>query len=392
MNKHFNFSLKTNVKSGENEISNIPEFLKNNDFKRIGFMIDFNLIDKIKSINSLVDVCKNDFESVIVHYYKLKFEPTYQYLDKVKKEFKKDNNSLVDVIIGIGGGSSVDLAKGIATLITNHEPAINYRGFPENLNKSIPVIAVPSTAGTGTELAYNAVFIDEESNTKLGINTTNNYPILSVLDPVMVASAPQNVAIGSGIGALIRCFETLVSPQSNLVSKLFSREGFNLIFDSMPNALKNNEIDSWSKMQWGAYNSMAALLNSTSGPAGAISYYLSTKFDIPQGYGYGISGLKIAEHNTHCGYEGYSFLFNSFINDETFRFDELSKSKYVINKTKLLFDEINAPKNLKNFGVSSSDLDDFLHFCTVTAKGAFENNPINFNEESMNSIIKELIY
>ena len=89
----------------------------------------------------------------------------------------------LDCLIGIGGGSTIDFAKGLATLLKNKGKALNYRGFPQKINRSIPVIAVPSTTGTGAEVAYNAVFTDLKSKRKLGINTKNNYPILSVLDP-----------------------------------------------------------------------------------------------------------------------------------------------------------------------------------------------------------------
>jgi len=389
-NKIFDFILKTNVKSGIGSIYEIPNFLIENNYKRIGFVIDGNLINSIKSIGKLIDICKKEFESVIIHQYFENFEPTYQYLDLAKLEFKRDKESLVDCIIGIGGGSAIDLSKGISTLITNHKNSITYRGFPEGLNLSIPVIAVPSTAGTGTELAYNAVFIDEDTNTKLGINTPNNYPALSILDPEIVATAPKKVVIGSGIGALIRTFETLVSPKANMVSRTYSKQAYELIQSSLPRVLKDNNLHYWSNMQWGAYYSMAALSNSTSGPAGAISYYLSTKYNIPQGYGYGISGLKIAEYNIKQGYEGYSFLFDMFKDQDNLDFDEKSKSNLVIDKTKQLFTDIGVQK-LSDFGLNNNDFDAFINFCKETAKVAFTNNPIIFNHDILELMIYEMI-
>ena len=110
-------------------------------------------------------------------------EPTYQHLNEVVTKLK-EKNSKFDCLIAIGGGSAIDHTKGIATLRKNPGSSLKYKGFPKNLNPPIPVVAIPSTTGTGAELAYNAVFIDTKSMIKLGINTKNNYPILSILDPI----------------------------------------------------------------------------------------------------------------------------------------------------------------------------------------------------------------
>ena len=94
-----------------------------------------------------------------------------------EKYYKKITNW-----IAIGGGSVMDTAKGIAVLSTNIGKSIKYRGFPENIETPIPVICVPSTTGTGSEVVYNASFIDEKSKVKMGINVKSNYPKLAILD------------------------------------------------------------------------------------------------------------------------------------------------------------------------------------------------------------------
>ena len=389
---YFEFTLKTHVKSGIGAINKIPDYLYSKKYNNIGFVVDYNLYKALPALELIINKCNKKFESIVLHFYKEKFEPTYQYLDQVKWDFKKNNNPLVDCIIGIGGGSTIDLAKGIATLITNHEPSIFYRGFPKNLNPSIPIIAVPSTAGTGTELAYNAVFIDEESKTKLGINSKNNYPILSILDPEIVCNAPQTTVIGSGIGALIRTIETLVTPKANSVSKLFSIQGFKLILDSLPEVIKNKEnLEYWSRMQWGAYYSMAALSNSTSGPAGAIAYFLSTNFNVPQGMGYGIAGLKYAQLNQSQGYYGYSELFDTLSNRPDNILNDKDKSEYVINRIKDLFSIFEVPVNLESLGIKLKDYSLLYEFCTKTAKGSLEANPIQFKNEIIGKMLKKMI-
>jgi len=390
--KVFDFNLHTNVKSGINIVNQLPEIIEEKGFNKIGFVIDNNLFNALPDLNLLIENCKNKFDYIKIHLYKEKFEPTYQYLDKVKLDFKENESPTVDCIIGIGGGSAIDLAKGIATLITNHEPAINYRGFPTGLNMSIPVVAIPSTAGTGTELAYNAVFIDEESKTKLGINTTNNYPILSLLDPKIVSTAPQSTILGSGLGALIRTFETFSTPSANSISKIFSIEAFKLIVHSLPTVLKYpNDLEAWSKMQWGSYFSMAALSNANSGPAGAMAYYLSTQFDVPQGLGYGISGLHYARLNHNLGYYGYSRFFDCLPKTTKKVSNEKQNSDMVILHIENIFKKFNVPSNLSSYGLKPSSFDDFFIFCNKTAKGSLDSNPIKLNDSDITQIINSMI-
>ena len=390
--KVFDFSLHTNVKSGVGIINQLPEIIEEKGFNKIGFVIDNNLYNAVPDLSLLIENFKNKFDYIKIHLYKEKFEPTYQYLDKVKLDFKEDESPTVDCIIGIGGGSAIDLAKGIATLVTNHESAINYRGFPTGLNMSIPVIAIPSTAGTGTELAYNAVFIDMESKTKLGINTTNNYPILSLLDPKIASTAPPSTILGSGLGALIRTFETFSTPSANSISKIFSTEAFKLIIHSLPTVLNDtNDLEAWSKMQWGAYFSMAALSNSNSGPAGAMAYYLSTQFDVPQGLGYGISGLNYARLNHNLGYYGYSNFFDCLKITDKKVSNKKQKSDLVISHIENIYKKFNVPSNLISYGIKPNSFDDFFIFCNETAKGSLESNPIKLNGLHITQIINSMI-
>ena len=390
--KMFDFTLKTKVKSGIGLTNDLPKLLKEHSFEKIGFVIDGNLYDALPRLSKTVDDCKKKCKEVIVHLYRQEFEPTYQYLDQVKLEFMKGENSLVDCIVGIGGGSSIDTAKGIATLVNNYKPAITYRGFPTNLNPSIPVIAIPSTAGTGTELAFNAVFIDEDSNTKLGINTPNNYPILAILDPEIVATTPRSVAIGSGIGALIRTLETLVTPKANYVSKMFSKEAFKLIINSLPEVIddmSNHEL--WSRMQWGAYFSMAALSNSSSGPAGSMSYYLATNFNVPQGLGYGISGVKFARLNQSLGYYGYADLFDTIDHRSNSIVNEREKSEYVVKTIEDVLGRLGVPNSLKSFGLTEAEYDSFCEFSIKISRAALDLNPVRIEDELIAEMLKELI-
>jgi len=231
------------------------------------------------------------------------------------------------------------------------------------------------------------VFIDTDSMTKLGINTTNNYPVLSLLDPEIVSSAPRSVVIASGTGALGRSLETFVTPVGNEISRIFSKEAFRLIMSALPKVLSNpKDMEEWSRMQWGAFFSMAALSNSSSGPAGPICYFLATNCSVPQGLGLGMTAVRVARLNHKSGYYQYSQLFDLLDDGQIGLQSIKERSAYVIDALEKLFHNIKVPENLSSYDVTSREYDSLYKFCTVQGKEALKNNPIK-----MDNVIGEII-
>jgi len=142
--KEFNFKLKTNMKYGIGIVKDLNEILLKYRFKKAGFIIDHGVYgsDQIEEMIKRVESARI---SINVYVNRVS-EPDYDYLD----EFKKQLNGVdFDCLVGVGGGSTLDLTKGMAILLKNPGKAISYRGFPELGNNPLPVIAIPTTAGTG---------------------------------------------------------------------------------------------------------------------------------------------------------------------------------------------------------------------------------------------------
>ena len=386
----FRFELLTNVISGPKSIYNINNFLVEKNYKKIGLVIDKNLSKNSKYIKTFLKQFQTKNKSSRTLYFNGSNEPTYQYLDKVIKEIRKKKNKF-DCLIAIGGGSTIDFAKGIATLIKNPGSSLKYKGFPKNLNPSVPIVAVPSTTGAGAELAYNAVFIDKINKTKLGINSKTNYPILSILDPIITVNSPKKVILNSSVGALVRSIDTMFNKKANEISTIFSENSFKLLFNSLPKVLrKKNDIKNWSKMQWGAYFSVAALLNSYSGPGGSISYYLSTNYGVPQGLGYSISSIYFFERNHNKGFHEYSKLYD-FVQDKK-KINKSSvreKSKFII---KSLIKILKKNKlSLKKYMISKEENAKILKFMLQSEYKRNSANPIKLGKEDLKIIIKKIL-
>jgi len=240
-NKNFSFELRSNVVSGPNTIKKVYRFLKEKNFKKVGLVLDKNLYEDSKYIKKFSREFKKKVSKVVLFFDGLN-EPTYQLLDLTIRKLKLMEKVKFDCLIAIGGGSTIDFGKGIATMLNNNGKSLSFRGFPKNLKPSVPIIAIPSTTGTGSELAYNAVLTDLNSKTKLGINTKNNYPILSILDPKIIISSPKSVILNSSLGALVRSIDSMFNKKSNDISNIFSKNSFKLLFNNLPKVLKKKKI------------------------------------------------------------------------------------------------------------------------------------------------------
>ena len=290
--------INLNIYHGKNSLSKLKNIIQEYNFKKPFLILDKNL-QNIKYLKEKINFIKNK------KFISFNSEPTYQMLNYEKKFIKRKK---VDCIIAIGGGSTIDFAKGLSILYTNKGNAVNFMGFPEKLKKIIPIIAIPTTTSTGSEITYNAVFTDKKTNIKYGINYENNYPIASILDPNLIKSAPLIVIYQSAIASLMRSIETYSSPDSDEITKYFSKQSYKLIINALK---KKNVKNHLNDLQWGCVFSMIALSNSSSGPSGVINYYLSVNFNIPQPFSYSFTALEFIKHNIKYGYKDYKTLISS---------------------------------------------------------------------------------
>ena len=366
--------LNANIKSGENEFSKLPGLLKEHGFKTPCILVDKNLYENSSYVTKVIN---NIVPKKRLVFYDHPFEPSYQMLDNMMDELnRKDILNNIDVWLGIGGGSTMDTAKGLAILTNNPGPSINYKGFPVNINEPLPIISVPSTTGTGSEVVYNASFIDEESKIKMGINYINNYPVLAILDPLIPSSAPLKVLSSSGCDALVHTLESFMSKETNNQVRLFSRQAYKLIMSNMVPLLKGEgDLHNWLCMQWAAVYAMFALSNSTSGPAGALSYFLGTHYRVNHGVAGAVFIGKVCQYNHENGFYDLQELYdgpdNNFMNNQ-------EKSAKVIYEIEKLLTLAGIPGNLGGFGVKETDCDGFNKFAKQ-AKSAFDFNPVKID-------------
>jgi len=207
---NFKFLIKSNVIVGNGTVRNLHKIIKERGYKKPLFIVDEGFIKSFlwKKIYKKIN---NNFNKIKIIVTSGKIEPTYNTLRKNLFESKKIK---CDLIVGIGGGSCLDTAKAIAVLIKNKGDPIIYRGFNKIKKKGIPTICIPTTAGTGSEASFNASFVDENSNTKMGINGKNMFSTLSILDGETTLSCPYFASVGAAVDALVHIVEGYICKNS----------------------------------------------------------------------------------------------------------------------------------------------------------------------------------
>jgi alcohol dehydrogenase class IV len=378
MNK-FNFIFKGNIYFGTKSRNCLGDILKGNSYQSACIIIDHALLsvpifnDYLATLQCDVKIIECDIS-----------EPTYEKLEEKRVELK---NAEIDVFIGIGGGSALDMAKGLAVLYSNDGPAISFRGFEQYSESIVPIIAIPTTAGTGSEITPNASFIDTNEKRKMGINGEAIRPKYAILDPELTLSCPKAPTISTGVDSMVHATEAFVAKKSNSIAKMFAKEGFKEVFEKLPLLIDDlGNIKLREKVMYGAFLSAIALMNSGTGPAAAMSYPLSVHFGVPHGIGGGIFLPHVIQHNIEAGCYDYSGLYE--ISDRGQSKQKLAKA--FIEGVWETWIKLNIPQDLAEFGMNRNHVTKFVAD-TMDLKGALDQNPVSFYENEIRNTLESLL-
>ncbi|HEX7034915.1 MAG TPA: iron-containing alcohol dehydrogenase [Pseudomonadales bacterium] len=190
----------------------------------------------------------------------------------------------VDLIVGLGGGSSLDCAKGINFLVTNGGDIADYRGYGKASRPMLPMIGIPTTAGTGSEAQSYAVLSDARTHEKMACGAPGAAFRIAILDPELTLTAPPGVTAAAGMDAIAHAVETWVTTKRNALSDMYSREAWRLLSGSFLRVLTNpDDLDARAAMQAGAYFAGAAIEASMLGATHACANPLTKRYGTVHG-------------------------------------------------------------------------------------------------------------
>jgi alcohol dehydrogenase len=380
------FVMKTEMLVGQGAAMKLPELLRERSWTKPALVVDKGVLEHNAYARQVIENVRQELDGAIVVPSEMP-EPTYEYLDIAKTRI--DGKS-IDCIVGIGGGSTMDLSKGLASLATNPGPGITYRGFNKLVHPSLPVVALPTTAGSGSDVTPYAVFIDTGQRWKFGIISEFNYPRLSVYDSGFLDSCPASVFASSGMDAMTHTLESFVARNATKISRAFSIKAFELLFPSLSKiAAGDRSVATKLDVLVGSGIAGVALMNSGAGPSGALSYPLGVHFNVPHGLAGSVFLPQVIRFNVEKGYTDYATL-QDLIPGSDLKGSAAEKSLRFAHEVEQLSARLGIPTTLAGFGVHTEEHLRSIIDNAWQLKAAFEQNPIPFGPAEIEQTVRAL--
>src|SRR5678815_228957 len=300
----FDFQPRTRVIFGAGAIERLGELARELNFKRTLLVADHGLVAS-GHVDEAVGPLQNAGVEVIRFH---DFEVNPDTL-MVENGTKAVSSLQIDSIIGLGGGSSMDCAKGINFLLTNGGRMADYHGYGKATQPMLPMIAIPTTAGTGSEAQAYALISDAETHTKMACGDPKAAFRVALLDPALTVSQPRRVTATSCFDAIAHAVETFVTTKRNPLSELFSREAWRLLERSYERVLTNpDDIAARGDMQLGAFFAGMAIENSMLGATHACANPLTAHYGTTHGEAIALLLASVVRWNANVVGERYAEL------------------------------------------------------------------------------------
>ena len=254
--------------------------IKNRGFKKVFLVSDKALVEA--GVTKKVEDVLNNSDIPYELYDEIKPNPTIKNVTDGVAACKK---SKADLIVAVGGGSSIDTAKGISIVMTNPDRADikSLNGLSNTVNRGMPIIALPTTAGTAAEVTINYVITDEEAEVKMVCVDPNDIPILAIIDSELMASMPKGLAAATGMDALTHAVEGYITKEHNEMSDMFHMKAIKMIFKYLARAVNDKDDEAVEMMGLAQYIAGMGFSNVGLGIVHSMAHQLGAVYDTPHG-------------------------------------------------------------------------------------------------------------
>lgn len=354
----FDFQSSTRVVFGENALDQLGDLTKELGVIRVLLVTDPGIISAgivEKAIDSLKAACLEAFV-----FDGVEENPTSRHVaDGVL--FAQDQGG-IDLLIGLGGGSAMDCAKGINFILTNGGRMEDYWGVDKATKPMLPSIGIPTTAGTGSEAQSFALISQAGTHQKMACGDKKARFRTVILDPALTVTTPKGVTAATGIDAISHAVESYVSTRRNSISQMFAKEAWRLLEKSFEIVVSDPEnIEARSRMLLGAHLAGAAIENSMLGAAHACANPLTARYNITHGVAVGLMLPSVIRFNSQVVGTLYQDLYPSPLHER------ISKLRAVAG----------LPERLRDFEIQREDLPQLAEAASKEWTGKFNPRPVS---------------
>ena len=335
-----------------------------------------------KKVTDVLDEAGYEYEV----YSNIKPNPTIENVQTGVAAFKESG---ADYLIAIGGGSSMDTSKAVGIIIANpeFEDVRSLEGVAPTKNPSVPIIAVPTTAGTAAEVTINYVITDVEKRRKFVCVDTHDIPVIAVIDPDMMSSMPKGLTAATGMDALTHAIEGYTTKDAWEMTDMFHLKAIELIAQNLRGAVENTE-EGREGMALGQYVAGMGFSNVGLGIVHSMAHSLGAVYDTPHGVANAILLPAVMEYNADATGDKYKYIAKAMGVEGTEDMSQEEYRKAAVDAVRQLSIDVGIPQDLKEI-VKEEDIQ-FLSE-SAAADACAPGNPKDASLEDIIAIYKSLL-
>ncbi|MDQ3622930.1 MAG: iron-containing alcohol dehydrogenase [Verrucomicrobiota bacterium] len=362
----FDYQPRTRVVFGNDTLERVGESARDLGGKHVLVVTDKGIVEAGHVARALCFLEAAGLHATV--YDQVRENPTTGDVDRCVEAAKAAG---IDLIIGLGGGSSMDTAKGCNFILTNGGRMQDYQGIGKATRPMLPLIAVPTTAGTGSECQSFALISDEQTHQKMACGDPKAAARVAILDPLLTLSQPALVSACTGVDALAHALETAVTKKRNPLSAIFSREAFRLCMGGIERVLRNpHDVEARGMMQLGAAFAGTAIENSMLGAAHSAANPLTAHYGVVHGQAVGVMLPAVIAFNAEAPEVRARYLEHAAVAGMT-------SVEELIGRLKEILDLAGMRDTLGDYKIPASDFPQLAAEAAQQWTATFNPRPIN---------------
>ncbi len=388
--KDFDFFLPTKIVFGSGKLSKIGDYVK--PLGKKAALISDKPLAELGVVARVKEYLKgNKIEAV--EFTGVRANPISTMINEVARSLKGER---IDFVVGVGGGSPIDFAKGLGVAIVHGDDIWNYVtvggkiGLPVT-SETLPIVAVATTSGTGSEVTPFSILTNPTTSEKCAIISEHVFPRIALIDPRLTLTVPRRLTASTAIDALSHAIESYINKDAQSFTEMTAIEAMKLISTNLLTAvIDGNNLEARSKMAWAATLGGIAISNGNVTLAHAIGHPMSGRFDIPHGEAIALGLPAVMRHSWMWDREKFAMIANAMGADDR-RLSLEARAKRSVEAVEKLLVEIDLKLRLRDYSVDDSDLDGLAKDATGYMVGCLEAHPRAFGLEEVREIYREIL-
>jgi alcohol dehydrogenase len=379
------FQTTPRLVMGPGSLANVPQEVKRLGGKKVLVVTDPGLVKTgiVARLEELLDAAKikhGRFDQVLP-------DPPYEIAAEAAALVKSEG---AQVIIGVGGGSALDIAKVASILATNDGPVAGFFGIDMVPKPGLKTILIPTTAGTGSEATPIAILSDHHEKLKKGIVSPYLFPAAAVLDPELTLGLPAAVTAATGMDALIHAVEAFTSKNATSMTDMLALEAMEMIFANLRTAFANgSNLPARSAMMEGSLLAGIAFANAGVTAVHAFAYPIGAEFHIPHGVANSIMLAPVMEFNMLGNLPKFAQMAEVF-GEDTSGLSDREAAVVAVEALRTLAEDLQVPMSLTQFGVKDKDIPALAEGVMKVTR-LLANNPRELTQADAEAIYRRVL-